>query len=122
MSQPTPAAKHEVLQVVMQSFGTFARNAAKFMETLALEQEALEKAGMKLSDLNDSAFVTKLMDDLPPEMVGRYVRYTIRIADTVKATGDISKLSLEDKKKAAKDYIALAEDIEALGREIGKLR
>jgi hypothetical protein len=115
-----PTLNHELAKVLLTSFAAFANVMAQMVDVVIREEEALTKAGLSAASLQDPTLVVKLIGESHPDLIGRYVVYSMKLAELQNRTRDLTKLTIDEKREAIKQFNALAKEVESIGLEIGK--
>jgi len=89
------------------------------LEIWVQEDEAFIKAGLDSSALGDPVLLPKLIGESHPDLIGKYIFYSIKLNELQIATHDIVKLPTEKKKECAKGFYALAEQVKSIAQAIG---
>ena len=104
----------------MEGFSGFFRGNAEVLNAIIKEEEALIKAGMTMSSLNDAALVPGLMGESQPDLIGRYLIVSMKAAKVQPQLIDLTRLSVDEKKEIAKQLYSFAEELKSIGQQIGK--
>jgi hypothetical protein len=116
-------ARRELLKALFEGgFSAFLQLSAKIQEIFIAEEQALNKAGMSFSSLTDPSLIPKLIGSDHPDLIGKWVLYTIKVADLLRETADPAKLTIEQKREKAKLFLALSEEVKSIGQEAQKVK
>ena len=117
----TADVRRELLKTLFEGFSEFPKVLARTQEIFIAEEQALNKASMSFNSLGDPSLIPRLVGSGHPDLIGKYVLYTIKVADLLKETVDPSKLTIEQKREKIKRFLDLSEEVKSLGEEIQKV-
>ncbi|MGA8856900.1 MAG: hypothetical protein WB643_07020 [Candidatus Bathyarchaeia archaeon] len=117
----TTNGRRELLKILFEGFSTFPQVLAKTQEIFIAEEQALNKVGMNFNSMADPSLIPRLVGSGHPELIGKYVLYTVKVADLLRESADPAKLTIEQKREKVKQFLALSEEVKSIGEEIQKV-
>jgi hypothetical protein len=112
--------RRELIKVLFEGFSEYPKLMARMQEILIGEEIALNKAGMNISRLADPSLIPRLIGNNHPELIGKYILYTIKVTDLLREVADPSKLTIQQKQEKIKRFLELSDEVKVIGEEARK--
>lgn len=104
--------------MIIESLSLALRGNAETLERLVKLEEALTGAGLSFNSLQDPGLIPKLIGADRPDLVGRYVLYSIKSAEIQNRVREVTKLTIDQKREAIKELYSLADEAGSISKEL----
>jgi hypothetical protein len=107
-----------IARIILENIAATIQQNADVLDRIANLEDILAKSGLNINNLQDPYLIPKLIGDKDPALVGRYVLHSIKSAELQSRVADLTKMTKDQKREAAKQLRDLADRTVALSKEL----
>lgn len=116
MSQVSPKFAKSLLEALAE----MAEVSGQMLLTITKQEELMGEEGLTLKDFQDPMFLPRLFGESRPDLIGRFIVATIKMTQLQNRTRDLTVLTADEKKEAARQFHELGAELKSISEEMGK--
>lgn len=105
---------------LLEAFAELAEISSQMLSMILRQEEVMAEEGLTVKDFQDPMFLPRLFGESRPDLIGRFIVATIKMTQLQTRTRDLTVLTPDEKREAAKQFHELGAELKSIGEEMGR--